>query len=1361
MDYNLSGLSNRTFEQLIQALALKILGPGVSIFGDGPDGGREATFEGTFRYPLSGNRWSGYGVIQVKFRQKPTNSKNDGTWAIDQLRSEIAKYQKPSTTYRKPDYFIFVTNVALTAVKDKGSLDGVNAILDEFQDQLPLSGRDVWDYNKICSFLDGNDEIRRTYSPWIITGDILSHMFHQLQSDTPNLDQTLSLYLSKELLVDEFVNLEQAGHDINEKIPLAQVFVDLSVFDESQELANQNQYTLSETGHQNHEVGFIKSMLEVSSHRLDPITTNRDLPVNTTPDRRDPQPRVGRYVLIGGPGQGKTTVGQFICQIYRSSIITRRPPESVDADTLRAIDLIRQHCKNEGIDWPSVPRFPFRIVLDDFASALASDTLPHINSVLSYLRHRILKRTDDNITANTLRTWFQHYPCVVIFDGLDEVPSSSNREEVLQSIREFWVDATDLQADILAIATTRPQGYNQDFARSNYRHMSLAPLSKDMGLHFAKRLVNVRYGSDTERKTKVLQRLERALDNEATSRLMRSPLQVTIMSALVDRMGQPPEERWRLFNKYYDVIYQREVERNIPASEILSRHGPTIAAIHSRVGLLLQIDSELDGRTESRFSRERFETLVQQRLIEEGHKGDDLNHLTLQIVDAASQRLVFLVGLESDRVGFEIRSLQEFMAAECLMDHCDNIVRDRLREIAPHPNWRNTFLFAAGKCFDQRQYLRETIHDICGTLNEMADDPVAATVLTGSNLAIDLLEDGLARYQPIFAAKFARIAIRGLDLPDHTVQVRLAHVYEPELSAIYQEEIDRRIHSPKQEVRFATWRCLLLLSHRNIDWAKTKTIDEWPDDREQQTAILEHCNGFWRNRWAAEQFMNIVGCTPFERAQRLYHTGTTETSVHSEPQQRVPSSALPTFQPSGLDEAMLNLLDWNDRKLHTATQILGHNVGSFVRIRPAEDDLHWFYRLSELSTKGATWTVYKWAAFFAKDPSKDTLAYALKQLANDANLQFEGPESKSNLTLSYLTLPWPFYGCLKEARDVGDLIAIADRSAKGELGDVEEWIGAEDRWIRDGVTMEDFVGISETVMPFDKNIRNLGYPMNLHLWPMFRSSIEWPSLLEMMLTLYDNISNDATREFVRDAIESVLLPISVLTASQKLRFPTSVNFENLQKIYKELPSGSNIPLGLVLELIASSQTGFTEILRFFDERETRYLVYPFRVIFNEDGVDKLVQAFQNPDDHRTVLSIIADMAEAGRLPSGAIVKPAPVAIEDVNQRRDALIVLLAQETWESDRSVEFIRLFEMCCDDESFDDFRRRVFDTLNENRSNGPFYEQFLTKFGETFKKDSVQDQTMYNTTLENALRRRKSGFTDPATIGGFQFPSGITDSI
>jgi hypothetical protein len=81
-DYNLYGLSARSFEQLIQAIAVKVIGPGTVIFGDGPDGGREAVFDGMTQYPSSTSPWEGYVVVQAKFRQRLQNVEMDGAWAL-------------------------------------------------------------------------------------------------------------------------------------------------------------------------------------------------------------------------------------------------------------------------------------------------------------------------------------------------------------------------------------------------------------------------------------------------------------------------------------------------------------------------------------------------------------------------------------------------------------------------------------------------------------------------------------------------------------------------------------------------------------------------------------------------------------------------------------------------------------------------------------------------------------------------------------------------------------------------------------------------------------------------------------------------------------------------------------------------------------------------------------------------------------------------------------------------------------------------------------------------------------------------------------------------------------------------------
>src|SRR5437762_202529 len=129
-DWDLTGLDARKFEHLVQALALEAIGADVTPFGDGADGGREATFEGAMHYPSYVQSWDGYLVIQCKFQQKPGGTKEQGKWALGQLKKDLEKFADPKRKLRKPDYYLFVTNVVLTPAAGTGSLDKVHELLD-------------------------------------------------------------------------------------------------------------------------------------------------------------------------------------------------------------------------------------------------------------------------------------------------------------------------------------------------------------------------------------------------------------------------------------------------------------------------------------------------------------------------------------------------------------------------------------------------------------------------------------------------------------------------------------------------------------------------------------------------------------------------------------------------------------------------------------------------------------------------------------------------------------------------------------------------------------------------------------------------------------------------------------------------------------------------------------------------------------------------------------------------------------------------------------------------------------------------------------------------------------------------------
>jgi hypothetical protein len=132
-DYNLYGLNSRTFQQMIQALAVQKLAPGIVVYGDGKDGARDASFQGKINYPSSVDQWDGYLIVQVKYRQKPFDDTGKaGQWVLEELEKDLKKFLNKPKNYKTPEYYILVTNIDLTPVPKVGTDALVREMLTKY-----------------------------------------------------------------------------------------------------------------------------------------------------------------------------------------------------------------------------------------------------------------------------------------------------------------------------------------------------------------------------------------------------------------------------------------------------------------------------------------------------------------------------------------------------------------------------------------------------------------------------------------------------------------------------------------------------------------------------------------------------------------------------------------------------------------------------------------------------------------------------------------------------------------------------------------------------------------------------------------------------------------------------------------------------------------------------------------------------------------------------------------------------------------------------------------------------------------------------------------------------------------------------
>jgi hypothetical protein len=870
MDYDLTRLNTRSFEQLIQALATAIIGPRVLVYADGPDGGRDAAFHGPIAKAF-GKAWNGHGIIQAKFRQHPDSEpKKNATWVIEQLKAEFAKFTpKVKGKVRPqakgivgsgrecPNYYVFATNVSLSAVARTGGQDRVRALLDGYKASHGLKDYALWDGDQIRRFLDVHHGIRTSYAAWVLPGDVLAKVFKALDLEDESFPSTIRRYLESELLDDQLARLGQGGYTDAKNIPLSSVFIDLPLD--------------GGVDHDAEKTGKRPPLTFLSTFFRESATVLRPSALSPSKIRgRKARAGFGRMVLVGGPGQGKTTLSQFACQLLRAGLL-RDTAGPFSPEVSQALERVER--MSQGLPSISARRYPLRIDLKHFAAALTATGDAAVHTLFDYLLRRIAHRTNTTIRAESFRRWLAGYPWALMLDGLDEVPASSNRQEVMQAIRDFVsVEAHNLDADLLVLATTRPQGYAEEFDSTFYTHITLAPLEPERSLQYGERLATARHPGQPSRVEELTASLTKATRNPATARLMQSPLQVTIMLALIEGGGEPPEQRWKLFREYYDVIFRREKQRDTPFSSILREHETDLHWIHHRAGWLLQQRNAAAGATDARFTHDEFERLVDERLKKTGHHDEHTRRdLVERIRLAATDRLVLLVGNTEREIGFEIRSFQEFMAAEHVFDGGEKCVHQTLHLIAPHGYWRNVFLFAAGRIFFERQELIDTVFAVCLKMNEERDDRTQRFVLSGSRLALALLSDGVARNQPESVRVLARIAARCLDCRDSDAIHTIAQLCSGEAEEVWKEDLAHRVISREAWLPYHHWSLCLNLARAGRPWANELMRTRFPWRAPEVFGFIRSMRSFAHENQVPDEFWpKLVEHATSHAAQDLY-----------------------------------------------------------------------------------------------------------------------------------------------------------------------------------------------------------------------------------------------------------------------------------------------------------------------------------------------------------------------------------------------------------------------------------------------------------------------------------------------------------
>jgi hypothetical protein len=751
--YAYESLLDEHFQHLVQSLLVKEF-PGLQCTPVGmPDGGRDAFTAGGSKLDV---------VVQVKFSRNPSALKDPYEWITSAIDGERAKIDE--LIERGAKKYFLATNVPGTSHLDGGLIDKVNKYLNKI---IGISAQCLW-RDDLDRRLDGEYDIKLRY-PHLLNGPDFLRLFWEESRSRVLLRNrgTIETYLKDQYKTDEHLRFKQVEMLTTK---LFDLYVDVPIFPIDAEKYRHRRSADSQMPRAVDPLSVMESVA-VAMQRRDG-TDRRSL--------MDPRPKLGaatllsdplqlthirKLVLEGAPGQGKTTLSQYLAQIQRARYLGKQ--EILD-------ELPAEHTRG--------PAFlPLKIELRDLALWLngrdpwspRSNTMHgEIESLESSLAAHIRRYSGGNsFDVEDLRGVISTTPTLLILDALDEVADLDDRKTVIAEIDNAIERLSADLGHLVVLVTSRPTAISSAprLDRSRFPHYSLQPIHSSLALSYAKRWSHAR-GIPLRDALELQSILQTKLDSTHLAELAKNTMQLTILLSLVLSRGTSlPDKRTELYSAYLEQFLSRESDKSTDVREnralIMDLHGYLAYYLHARA----------EGqRTTGRISSEELEQQVRVFLEREGH---DVG-LQEKIFHAVVQRVVALVSRVEGTFEFEVQPLREYFVARHLYltapysptgQERSGTKPDRFDGIAPNPYWMNVTRFYAG--FFSKGELMDLAHRVC----ELIANPKNKFSRFPRRLALALLQDWVFSQVP----RAVKMVVEALLDDDGLIWISNSAIYPP------------------------------------------------------------------------------------------------------------------------------------------------------------------------------------------------------------------------------------------------------------------------------------------------------------------------------------------------------------------------------------------------------------------------------------------------------------------------------------------------------------------------------------------------------------------------------------------------------
>jgi hypothetical protein len=436
-------------------------------------------------------------------------------------------------------------------------------------------------------------------------------------------------------------------------------------------------------------------------------------------------------VLEGAPGQGKSTLSQYLAQLHRLRILSRD-------DELR--QLPRRHAE-------SAILVPFKIELRDLASWMKGQDpwsgaggTPHEKprTLEGALAGHIARYSGGlEFDVSDVAFMARERPVLLILDALDEVADLEDRHQVVEEVSAAITRLRQVNSNLKVLITSRPTAVTgaPSFSRSRFQYLSLAPIPQELALEYADKWGNARNLNKSDI-VEISHVLNQKMSAPHMAELAKNTMQLSILLSLIYHRGSSlPDKRTELYDAYIASFFNREVEK----SQVVRKNRMLLISLHQHLAYYMHARAE-SNKTTGRINFDELRRVVTDYLTAHKEPADVLDDLLTGVVE----RVVALVSRVEGTYEFEVQPLREYFAARYLYDTAPYVPAtsvgrgtkpERFEGIARNPYWMNVTRFFAG-CFTVGELL-----DLAERVCALCDAPEMKGSIYPRSLALALLQD--------------------------------------------------------------------------------------------------------------------------------------------------------------------------------------------------------------------------------------------------------------------------------------------------------------------------------------------------------------------------------------------------------------------------------------------------------------------------------------------------------------------------------------------------------------------------------------------------------------------------------------------